>query len=105
MTNTLDHETSMVVYPLNIPIPICDAFERIALEVKAMGYRRYSADAILHRIRWHYQIEKGDHAFKCNDHFTAPLARWFMTRHPELPKFFELRERTGSAGDWIENNE
>lgn len=89
MTDTLE----MVVYPLGIPIEVCDAFERIALEVKAMGYRRYSSDAILHRLRWHFRIERGDREFKCNDHFTAPLARWFLSRHPEMKGFFETRER------------
>jgi hypothetical protein len=38
-------------------------------------------------------IERGLREFKCNDHWTAPLARWFMKRHPQLEDFFELRVR------------
>jgi hypothetical protein len=89
-------------YPEGIPAPICDKFERLALDVASMGYKRYSADSVLHRLRWHYHIEKGDRGFKCNNNWTAPLARWFLKRHPELPKFFELRERTGPAEQWID---
>lgn len=80
-------------YPAGIPADVCDLFERLALEVNGRGYARYSSDAVLHRIRWHMQIERGNRAFKCNDHWTAPLARWFLARHPECRGFFELRER------------
>lgn len=82
-------------YPAGIPIAVCFHFEKLALELAGLGWKRYSADAILHRIRWHMHVERGDRSFKCNDHFTAPLARWFLDRHPELKavKFFELRER------------
>jgi len=80
-------------YPIGVPPEVCALFERLALDVAATGRQRYSSDAILHRIRWHYQIERRDAAFKCNDHWTAPLARWFLSRHPDLPRFFELRER------------
>jgi hypothetical protein len=36
----------------------------------------YSANPVLHRLRWHYQIQKGDRSFKCNE--AAPLACWFL---------------------------
>ena len=83
----------MTKYPDAIPPVICDLFERLALDVIDRGFKRYSADAILHRVRWHYHIERGDRGFKCNDHWTATLARWFIDRHPEHKKFFELRVR------------
>lgn len=78
-------------YPDGIPLEVCQLFERFALEVADRGFARYSADALLHRIRWHEHIDRGNREFKINDHFSAPLARWFLSRHPELPKFFELR--------------
>lgn len=79
------------VYPEDIPPDVCQLFERFALEVMARGFTRYSADCLLHRIRWHEQVDQGNREFKINDHFSAPLARWFLSRHPEAPKFFELR--------------
>lgn len=80
-------------YPVGVPPEICSLFETLALEVAAGGWQRYSADEILHRIRWHHRVEKKNRAFKANNNWTAPLARWFLSKHPELPRFFELRER------------
>lgn len=80
-------------FPDGVPEDVCHLFEHFALEAAGTGIGRYSSDAILHRIRWHAVIERGNREFKCNDHWTAPLARWFIGKHPELDGFFELRER------------
>lgn len=77
----------------DVPPGVSTLFEKLALSVIARGFRRYSADAILHRVRWHHHVEIGDRDFKCNDHWTAPLARWFLRRHPEHSGFFETRVR------------
>ncbi len=77
----------------DVPTDVRFHFERLALEVAARGFTHYSSDAILHRIRWHMQIDRGYREFKCNDHWTAPLARWFIERHPDMEGFFELRIR------------
>lgn len=77
----------------DVPPDVKILFERLALQIHARGWKNYSSDAILHRIRWEMQIERGEREFKCNDHWTAPLARWFLNRHPEMPGFFELRQR------------
>lgn len=87
MTDLFSRQT----YPDGIPYQVCDLFERFALEVHRRGFKRYSSDAILHRIRWHEHIEMGNREFKVNDHFSAPLARWFLARHPDMEGFFELR--------------
>jgi hypothetical protein len=80
-------------YPPGVPPDVCKLFEEFALNLISTGWTRYSADALLHRIRWHHHVERANRAFKCNDHHTAPLARWFLARHPEHKGFFELRER------------
>jgi hypothetical protein len=74
-----------------IPPEVVTLFEKLALDIANKGWSRYSADAILHRIRWHYHIERGMRDFKCNNNWTSQMARWFLTRHPELPEFFETR--------------
>jgi len=78
-------------YPASVPVEVCELFEEVALQVSEAGFDRYSARAIAHRLRWHQQIEKGNREFKMNNLWTAPLARWFLARHPELPDFFETR--------------
>jgi hypothetical protein len=83
--------------PEGIPVDVAILFERLALQVNKAGHDRYSSDAILHRIRWHINIERGDRDFKCNDHWTAQLSRWFLAKHPELPGFFETRTKRATA--------
>ena len=98
--------TEPVVYPIGVPIEVCDKFEEIALMLHTEHhFKRYSARAILHRIRWHFQIDRGRRGFKCNNNWTADMARWFIKRHPEIPKFFELREKTGKAAEWIDHDD
>jgi hypothetical protein len=79
----------------DVPQEVLRLFEILTFKVIATGRLRYSADAILHRIRWHFEIDKGRREFKCNDHWTANLSRWFLDHHPEHEGFFELRARPG----------
>jgi hypothetical protein len=81
----------MNVYPDGVPAEVCRFFEATALDLMRAGFERYSADAILHRARWSWQVERGDRGFKINNCWSAPLARWFLARHPEAAGFFELR--------------
>ncbi len=78
-------------YPVGIPPDVCLYFEKLALDLIRDGHRRYSADGICHRIRWHWQVERGDKGFKINNNDAAPLARWFLARNPSAKGFFELR--------------
>jgi hypothetical protein len=69
-------------------------FLRFARELRAAGRDRYSADAILHRCRWHYAIEGRDASgFKLNNNYASRYARKLMSEYPdEFSNFFELRE-------------
>jgi len=80
-----------IIPPSGVPVDVAQHFERITLELIGIGFKRHSADAILHRIRWHFQVERGVRTFKCNNNWTALLARWFINRHPEADEFFEPR--------------
>lgn len=75
----------------SIPREVMNLFVSYAIKVRNTGFARYSADAILHRIRWHYHMEKKDREFKCNNNWTSGLARWAMASYPELTDFFETR--------------
>ena len=80
----------------------------LGAELLARGWEHYSADAILHRIRWHFHVERGNREFKCNDHWTSQLARWWLKRHPQYPDFFELRalaHERRHRDDWEEDDE
>lgn len=68
-------------------------FVRIALEYKrATGKDRWSADAIIHRMRWEYEVVlKRVDEFKISDHMSSRLSRKAMAENPELVGFFETR--------------
>jgi hypothetical protein len=82
-----------VTGPEDVPVEVSALFETLALNLHSAGIVRYSADAILHRIRWEMHVTRGNRAFVANNNWAAPLARWFMARNPSCGKFFELRER------------
>jgi hypothetical protein len=92
---------SPLLMPEDVPIDVCVLFESYALQAVKAGVARYSADAILHRIRWHHQVEKGNRDWKANNNWTSALARWFIAKHPDKAGFFETRklkeERDGQA--------
>ena len=89
-----DGQTDLLDVPLeqDIPIDVRNLFEKLTLQIINTGRKRYSADSILHRIRWHFSIEHGNRDFKCNDHWTSELARWFHNKHPEHAGFFVTRK-------------
>jgi hypothetical protein len=74
-----------------IPGDVVYLFEKLSLELAAREFTRYSARAVLHRIRWHFHVDQGDKSFKCNNNWTPRMARWFMDKHPELGEFFATR--------------
>jgi uncharacterized protein YabN with tetrapyrrole methylase and pyrophosphatase domain len=81
-------------HPVGIPDHICEMYEELSFKVHGAGHVRYSARAILHQIRWHHQIERGDVHFKVNNNYSARLARWFMRKHPHMTGFFETRDKS-----------
>jgi hypothetical protein len=83
--------------PSGVSPEIAALFEQIALEVYRSGKTKFSARAILHRIRWYHSVERGDDSFKINNNTSAKLARWFMKRHPVCRGFFELREKKAES--------
>ena len=79
-------------YDRNHP-EVWDLFVRFAWEARDAGRDRYSARAIIHRIRWECAIENpaGD-AFKINDHLAGRYARKLIGADPDKWEgFFELR--------------
>lgn len=86
-------------YPVGVPHDVSALFEKLALDLIAQGWAKYSARAILHRIRWHHHVERGDRSFKANNNWTPTLSRWFMGKHQAYDGFFETRLMTMSLDD------
>jgi hypothetical protein len=66
-------------------------FKRFAREARDK-VKRYSADAILHRIRWHVSVETRGDEFKVNNDWAAYYARLLIAEDASYVAFFELRK-------------
>lgn len=66
-------------------------FAQFAGEARAAGLTRFSADAILHRIRWFVAVETRGDTFKLNNDWAAYYARQLIADDPSFGTFFELR--------------
>ena len=66
-----------------------ELFKQFTFQVIQLGRDHYSADAILHRIRWETDMaSKDDKGFKINNNYQAYYARLFMRDHPAHRGFF-----------------
>lgn len=80
---------------------VYELFKRFSWELVRSGRLRYSADAIIHRIRWHYAVnvdyqKNGD--FKMNNNFSSRYARKLIAESPSFDEFFETRELKEGSG-------
>jgi hypothetical protein len=76
-------------------VQVWKMFLRFTHQVIQRGFDHYSADAIVHRIRWHVNVDTRSEAeFKINNNFVACYARMFHDTYPEHAGFFRTRERT-----------
>lgn len=74
--------------------PAYRMFVRFTLDAIAAGHQHYSADAIVHRMRWHTSVETRGDEFKVNNSFVRFMADRFAAEHPAHRGFFRTRERT-----------
>ncbi len=82
----------------NLSYPhIFKLFVQFAWEARTAGLAKHSADAILHRIRWHLYVENWSLTnvkVKINDHYSSRYARKLIEHDPTFKTFFELRTLT-----------
>ncbi len=65
----------------------------LSRECRQMGYKKFGMRALWERMRWHFQVERGEEEFKLNNNFPPYYARFIMERNPDLAGFFETRDR------------
>lgn len=71
---------------------VYELFKSFTFKVIHRGFKHFSADMVLHRIRWYRAIETTGDTFKLNNNFLAYYARKFMEEHPEHVGFFRTRK-------------
>jgi hypothetical protein len=67
-------------------------FEKLTLQLLAQGKNHYSADAILHVVRFHYDTSTSGECPKINNNFSACYSRKWAMCHPRQSGFFERRK-------------
>jgi len=82
-----------------IPDGVTRCFEHFVDEARKI-MTQYSADAILHRIRWFEHIDRGNRAFKCPDNWAQRLGRWYVSLHPEAESFFIFKKSRFDDRGW-----
>lgn len=66
-------------------------FRQFAFDAIYNGIRRFSAYAIMQRIRWEIEVNTHGSSYKINNNHIAFYARMFMRDYPEHSDFFQLR--------------
>ena len=65
---------------------------KYARQAKRAGHAHYSLRAILHRIRWHMNVQtKDNQGFQINNNYSQDYAMKVMEENPDLEGFFRLR--------------
>jgi hypothetical protein len=84
---------------------VWDLFVRFTMDLIVAGHKHYSADAVLHRIRWHTNVETRKagmsptgEELKINNNFAAFYSRMFADRYPGNRDFFQIRKSAADEG-------
>ena len=82
---------------------VYELFKKFAFAAAAEK-KQYSADAVLHRMRWYTDIETRGDIFKINNNYAAYYGRLFMADFPQHEGFFRTRalvsQRVGSQREF-----
>lgn len=72
---------------------VYNRFTELANELKLSGKKKYSAWAIIQRIRWDYDLrtEESGESFRINNNYTALYARLLIKSNPDFKGFFILK--------------
>ena len=84
-----------VVYHKDHP-EVWNLFKQYAEQMYTAGRKKYSAWAIISRIRWDHDIEKTEE-FKISNGYIALYARMLEAVVPKFKFFFQLRPLGGRA--------
>ena len=79
---------------------VWDLFVRFSKEMIGRGYKAYSAQSVIERIRWEKDAgSNGTASFKINNNYTAFYSRRFMRMYPQYEGFFRTRHQVSDDAD------
>ena len=71
---------------------VYELFKRFTFEAIRSGKTRYSAWGIIHRIRWHTDMETTGSEYKISNNNIAYYSRLFMEDYPRYEGFFQTKK-------------
>tara|TARA_Y100000310_G_C20632620_1_gene789449 strand:+ start:1277 stop:1720 length:444 start_codon:yes stop_codon:yes gene_type:complete len=71
---------------------VYELFKRFTFEAIRSGKTRYSAWGIIHRIRWHTDMETTGSEYKISNNNIAYYSRLFMEDYPQYEGFFQTKK-------------
>jgi hypothetical protein len=72
---------------------VFELFVKYAKKVKASGYKHYGMHTIMHRVRWHINIDTEDpDGYKMDNNYSSRYARLLAKEYPEFEGFFHTRK-------------
>ena len=81
---------------------VWDMFVSFTFEMIDRGYKNYSAQSVIERIRWEKDAGgDGTTAFKINNNFTAFYSRRFMRMYPAYEGIFRTRHQVSEDADAV----
>ncbi len=88
-------ERNYLEFDANNPV-VWDLFKRFTTDAINVGLEAYSADAVMHRVRWETDVGRSEPYskegnFKINNNHVCFYARRFMREHPQHDGFFRIR--------------
>ena len=78
---------------------VYELFSRFTHEAIARGHEHYSADAIVHRIRWHTSVETAGDDYKINNNYRVFYGRLWCQKNPGHSDFFRTRDSVADGID------
>jgi len=82
---------------------VYELFKRFTFQLIERGFKHHSSDAVVHRIRWHTDVETttATDSFKIANAHTAFYARLFMADHPQHKGFFRTAVSAADFADLL----
>lgn len=72
-------------------------FVKFAIQARAKGKQKYSADSLMHRVRWECEIDGGQDEYVVNNNWVSIYARLLACKSPDFAEFFEFRKLKGKG--------
>jgi len=80
---------------------VFNLFKKFTFQIIARGHKHFSADAIVHRIRWESSIETTDKDFKISNNHVMFYGRLFMSMYPEHKELFRTHDVDERVRFWV----